>query len=70
MEKMEANIIIANGCKLSIPKSWAASMRITPEDKNVDLYFDGEKILIEKASFRPCEKKRGLQVSGRYTVLP
>lgn len=67
MEKREANIIIAKaggnassnsfGCKVSLPKKWMDAMKISPENRNVDLYFDGEKILIEKQSFRPCEKK-------------
>lgn len=67
MEKRNANIIIAKaggnassnsfGCKVSLPKKWMDAMKISPENRNVDLYFDGEKILIEKQSFRPCHKK-------------
>lgn len=58
MEKRSANIIInqsggtasKNGMtyRLTIPTLWAKSIGITPEDRQVKISFNGQKITIEK----------------------
>lgn len=37
-----------NNCKISLPNKWVAAMGGTPEDREVLLEFDGEKITIKK----------------------
>lgn len=58
MEKRNAKIIIgkAGGTasknaltyKISLPTAWINSLKITPENREVILSFDGEKIVIQK----------------------
>ncbi len=55
---VERNIIIARAggtagkksvnYKISLPAEMVREMGITPEDKSVLVYFDGERIIIEK----------------------
>ena len=35
--------------KVSIPNVWAAAIGVTPDDKSLTMYFDGSRIIIEKA---------------------
>lgn len=35
--------------RMSIPKEWLNRMDITIDERAVDVYFDGEKIIIEKS---------------------
>ena len=58
-EKRYANMIIAKAggnasknsynCKVSIPKVWADLMGASPENRALELEFDGKKITIKKA---------------------
>lgn len=34
--------------RVSIPNTWASAMDITPENRDISLDFDGEKIIIKK----------------------
>lgn len=36
------------GCKLSLPKTWVDNMGITPEQREVTLAFDGDRITVER----------------------
>ena len=57
-ETRNANMIIAKAggnasqnaynCKVSIPKSWADKIGVTPEDKALTLEFDGNSVVIRK----------------------
>lgn len=35
--------------RMSVPKEWLNKMNITKDDREVDVYFDGKKIIIEKS---------------------
>lgn len=37
-----------NNCKVSIPNKWVSAIGATPDDREVLLEFDGEKITIKK----------------------
>lgn len=58
MEQRNSKLIIGNAggtasayaktYKISLPNSWIQKMAITPEDRELSLSFDGERIIIEK----------------------
>lgn len=58
IETRKANMIIAKvggnasqnayNCKVSIPKTWADKLEISPNDKTLSLQFDGQCIVIRK----------------------
>lgn len=35
--------------RMSVPKEWLNKMNITKDDREVDVSFDGKKIIIEKS---------------------
>ena len=59
MNKRNANMIIskaggnasqnAYNCKVSIPKTWADKLGVSPDDKALSLEFKDESIIIKKA---------------------
>jgi antitoxin component of MazEF toxin-antitoxin module len=59
MNKRQLKIIIGKsggnsskntlGHKISLPNVWMQQMGITPDDRTVDVKFDGQKIIIEKS---------------------
>ena len=34
--------------RITVPTSWIKDMGITPENREVKLFFDGEKIIVKK----------------------
>ena len=53
-EKRVVNIMFAKGgsgslhTKLNVPITWIRAMGISQEDREVEVIFDGEKIVIQK----------------------
>lgn len=37
------------GYKISLPTKWMQAMNIVPEDRELEVLFDGEKIILKKA---------------------
>lgn len=54
MEKRNMNVIFTKGgsgsvtTKLNLPKTWVDKMRVTQEEREVIVEFDGEKIVVRK----------------------
>ncbi|MEG0377203.1 MAG: hypothetical protein RR581_06165 [Eubacterium sp.] len=38
----------AYSCKVSIPKKWLDEMKVTPNERDICLEFDGETIILKK----------------------
>ena len=66
MEQRTAKVILAKaggnaspnsyGCKVSLPKTWVDNMGITPEQREVTLSFDGDRITIERPKGSPIKR--------------
>lgn len=65
MESRKANVIFGKAggnasrnsytCKLSISKVWVDRMGLTPEHREVELAFDGDKITVERPQNSPVK---------------
>lgn len=65
MESRKANVIFGKAggnasrnsytCKLSIPKAWVDRMGLTPEHREVELAFDGDRITVERPQNSPVK---------------
>lgn len=42
-------------CKVSVPKTWVDRMGLTPEQREIELAFDGDRITIEKPEHSPVK---------------
>ncbi len=65
MEKRNANVIFGKAggnasknsytCKISLPKTWIDRMGLNPEQREVRLDFDGDRITIERTELSPIK---------------
>lgn len=66
MERRNANMIFGKAggnasrnsytCKLSIPKAWVDRMGLNPEQREVELAFDGDRITVERPNESPIKR--------------
>lgn len=66
MERRNANMIFGKAggnasrnsytCKLSIPKAWVDRMGLNPEQREVELAFDGDRITVERPNGSPIKR--------------
>ena len=51
----------ANGspsvCRISLPKAWVNRMGLTPERREVELAFDGDKVSIQNLEESPAKRR-------------
>lgn len=65
METRNANVIFGKAggnasrnsytCKISLPKKWVDRMGLTPEQREIEIAFDGDRITIEKSAQSPIK---------------
>ncbi|MBS6142403.1 MAG: hypothetical protein KH745_07405, partial [Bilophila sp.] len=68
----------ANGspsvCRISLPKAWVNRMGLTPERREVELAFDGDKVSIQNLKESPAkrrmlaDKKKIRRFADTYTI--
>ena len=65
METRKANMIFGKAggnasrnaytCKVSVPKTWVDRMGLTPEQREIELAFDGDRITIDRPEHSPVK---------------